>query len=84
MSERPHKYSLPEPKPHDSVFTFYDVASNGNVDTFPNSQAGYMGIHKPARGLLGCIPDPLGKLKNEFSVKPASWLLRVPVGTLFF
>ena len=46
-----------------------DVASRGKVATFPTSQAGNVDAHIPARGLLGCIPDPL---KNFVSVKPVS------------
>ena len=53
------------------IWVVFYPASNGKVATFPMSQAGKVGVHFPTRGLLGCIPDPLGKLKNEFSVKPA-------------
>jgi hypothetical protein len=46
----------------------FDLASRGKVTTFPTSQAGNVDAHIPARGLLGCIPDPL---KNFVFVKPA-------------
>ena len=52
-------------------FAFSDLASRGKVatnGTFQTWQAWETGTHFPARGLLGCIPDPL---KNFVFVKPA-------------
>ena len=50
------------------IWVIFYLASNGKMATFPTSQAGNVCPHIPARGLLGCIPDPL---KNFVFVKPA-------------
>ena len=72
---------------NNAIFAFHNLASRGKVatlGTFPTSQAKNMDAHFPARGLSGSTPNPLGKIKNDFSVKPASPSAARSCGTLFF